>query len=329
MVFFESILPQAIAFGVIYLFGCTGEIVMEKSGHLNLGIPGVMCFGALGGCYGASLCMSMFADDYTKANYFLLVLFVLIFSAILSAIAGLIYGFLTVTLKCNQNVTGLALTIFGGGFADFFMTSLYDKNRGAFSAGASILKTGFPFASNLGVVGNIFFSHGFFVYFAIIISIITAFVLKRSKLGRHLRAVGENPSTADAAGINVTRYKYGAILTGSIIAGFAGAFYAMDYNRGTWENSSTVQGYGWLAIALVIFVVWKPILAIFGSILFGLLYILPTYVSGNDISTAVQSAIELIPYISTIIVLIITSIFGSKSIQPPASLGLPYFREER
>lgn len=327
MIFFESLLPQAIALGVVFLFGCTGEIIMEKAGHLNLGIPGVMCFGALGGCYGASLCLSLFQSDYSQTNYFLLILFISVFCVIFSLIAGLIYGVLTVTLKCNQNVTGLALTIFGGGLVDFFMSSLYDKNRGSFAAGAGIVKTSFPFASSLGAFGQIFFGHGFFVYFAIVVAIVSALVLKRTRLGRHLRAVGENPATADAAGINVSRYKFGAILTGSAIAGFAGAFYVMDFSRGTWENSSTIQGYGWLAIALVIFVVWKPLLGIFGSIIFGTLYILPQYLNGFE--PAQKSLIELLPYFITIIVLVVTSIVGKKSIQPPSSLGLPYFREER
>ena len=197
----------------------------------------------------------------------------LVFSALFSAIAGLIYGVLTVSLRCNQNVTGLVLTTFGGGIADYFMSSV-DKTY--FSQASKILSSYPLWADNLGAFGKIFFAHGFLVYFAIVIAILTAVILKKTRIGLNLRSVGENPAAADADGVNVNAYKYSAILTGSIIAGFSGLFYVMDYVGGSWENSSTIQAFGWLAIALVIFVVWKPSLAILGSILFGFLYILLT-----------------------------------------------------
>lgn len=322
---FTLLLQSGIAIATVFLFGCVGEILMEKAGHLNLGIPGVMCFGTLGGCLGVSIFMSNYAYDYSKAPWFGLMVVALLFSALFSAIAGLIYGFLTVSLRANQNVTGLALTTFGAGLADYFM-NVIDKS--SFSQAAKIIRTCLPFAKNSdNWFIEIFFQHGFLVYFAIIISIIVAIVLRKTRVGLNLRAIGENPAAADAAGINVNLYKYIAILQGSIIAGFGGLFYVMDYVGGSWENSNTIQAFGWLALALVIFTIWRSNLAIFGSIIFGVLYILPSFVTG--ISFLQMKAMNLIPYIATVLVLILTSIIGKKSVQPPASLGLSYFREDR
>jgi len=158
-------------------------------------------------------------------------------------------------------------------------------------------------------------------------AIVASIVLKKTKVGLSLRAIGENPATADAAGINITKYKYLTILIGSGISGLGGLFYVMDYVGGSWENSFTIQSFGWLAIALVIFSIWKPIVAIFGSIVFGFLYVAPSFITG--ISSVEKYVLGMLPYIVTIIVLVITSIVGKQSVQPPAALGNSYFREDR
>ena len=202
-------------------------------------------------------------------------------------------------------------------------------NGRALLAAASVkAKSYLPFADSLGAFGKIFLSHGILVYFAIALAIVAALFLKKTKAGLRLRAVGENPGTADAVGINVTAYKYGAILIGSAIAGLGGLFYVLDYNCGTFDNTMTIQAFGWLAIALVIFTMWKPDLSILGSIVFGALYILGAKITGLS-TLGQQELIKLLPYIVTILVLILTSIFGGKSVQPPAALGTNYFREER
>lgn len=318
------IITNAISIGTVFLFGCLGEILMEKSGHLNLGIPGVMCFGTLGGCLGVSILMSNYSSNPSSAPWFLLIVMALLFSALFSAIAGLIYAFLTISLRANQNVTGLALATFGGGIVDFFMTKV-DKTY--FSYASRIISSHLSIADQWGEFGSIVFGHGILVYLAIIIAIIVAVVLKRTKVGLSLRSIGENPGAADAAGINIEKYKYTAIIIGSIIAGFGGLFYVMEYVGGSYENSSTIQAFGWLALALVIFSIWKPSIAIIGSFIFGALFILPNFVSG--ISFLEMKLMNLIPYVATVIVLIVTSIVGRKSVQPPEALGLPYFREER
>ena len=170
-----------------------------------------------------------------------------------------------------------------------------------------------------------FLSYGFLAYLAILIALVAAFVLKRTRTGLHLRAVGENPATADAAGINVTRYKYLATCVGSMIAGLGGLYYVMDYASGVWSNNAFGDR-GWLAIALVIFTIWRPSVSILASILFGGCYILYLYIPGP---IAVKELYKMIPYVVTLVVLILVSIRKKREDQPPASLGLPYFREER
>lgn len=318
------LLSSAISFSAIFLYGCVGEIITEKSGQLNLGIPGIMCSGTAGGCWGIALYMSAL-ENPDNPNYVLLILIGVLTAFLFAAAVGAIYGVLTVYLKCNQNITGLALTTFGAGFTQFIMDNYVKRN--GFTVASTYIAKSLPFAEDLGAFGEIFLSHGLLVYLAIAIAIITAIILKKTKVGLRLRAVGENPAAADAVGINVSKYKFLAILIGSGIAGLGGFFYTMDYVQGVYENYATIESFGWLAIALVIFAVWRPNVAIFGSLLFGVLYILPNVI---DIKSSAQAAlISIIPYVVTALVLLVISITGSKNAQPPASLGLNYFREER
>ncbi len=323
---FATIIKKAIEQGIPLLFGSTGEIITEKSGNLNLGIPGIMYMGGSCGVIGAYL--------YEKAaetpNPALCILIPLLASLVGSALAAFIYAFLTITLRANQNVTGLALTTFGVGFGDFFGGSLTKifSNGGNLSVKttADYFKTSLPFAKNLGWFGEIFLSYGFLAYIAVIIAILAAIFLKKTRAGLHLRAVGENPATADAAGINVTKYKYLATVIGGAIAGLGGLYFIIDYTGGSWTNGGFGDR-GWLAIALVIFALWKPNIGILGSFLFGGLYIAYSYISG--LSRSAVAIFNMLPYVVTIFVLILTSIRNRRENQPPASLGLAYFREER
>lgn len=307
-----SFISGAISFGTTFLFGSTGETITEKSGHLNLGIPGIMCFGALGGCVGVSMVGSV---------TFLTVFVAILMSFLFAGLLGALYCFLTVTLRANQNVTGLAITTFGTGATNFFITLVEDKS---FSSASTHFTKLFTFYDKLGWFGELFLSYGILVYVAIAIAILTSYFLNKTKHGLHLRAVGENPATADAVGISVTRYRYLATIIGSGIAGLGGLFYIMDYLTGSWEYS--IDALGWLSIALVIFTVWKPNWGILGSYAFGGLYILANYIK---VSFSMMSILKMVPFVVTIIVLIITSIRGNKETQPPLSLGLNYFREER
>ena len=322
-----AFIQRAIVQGIPLLFGSTGEIITEKAGHLNLGTAGVMYVGGIAGVIGAFV----YENSVETINPVLAVIIPILTSMIGSLIMGLIYSFLTVTLRANQNVTGLALTTFGVGVGNFFGGSLIKLTNSelpsiALSATSNCFKTKIPFADNLGWFGDIFLSYSFLAYAAIIIALFASFFFNKTRAGLSLRAIGENPATADAAGINVSKYKYIATCTGSIIAGLGGLYYVMDYACGVWSNDGFGDR-GWLAIALVIFAVWKPKFSIFGSILFGGLLVVHNYIP--NLNMASQEIFKMTPYVVTILVLIIISMKRKRENQPPASLGLSYFREER
>ncbi|MBQ1848637.1 MAG: ABC transporter permease [Clostridia bacterium] len=312
---FITFLIKAVIQGTPLLFGATGEIITEKSGNLNLGIPGIMYIGAISSVIGGFL----YKENAAVLVPALSILIPFISCLIGSLLASLIYGFLTITLRANQNVTGLALTTFGIGFGNFFGGSLI-KLTGSTTPYLALSKLSSAYCSFLP-----FGTSGFLVYLAAVIAIIASFVIKRTRVGLQLRAVGENPATADAAGINVTRYKYFATCIGGMIAGLGGLFYIMDYSGGIWQNDGFGDR-GWLAIAIVIFALWKPIVAIFGSYIFGGLYILYNYVNVN---MQMQPLMKMLPYVVTVVVLIAVSVRRKREYQPPASLGLSYFREDR
>ena len=322
---------RAILLGVPLLFGSVGEIITEKSGHLNLGIPGVMYVGGISGVIGSFLYENACGNDIANMNPFLAVCIPLLCSIIGSVLMGLIYSFFTVTLRANQNVTGLALTTFGIGLGNFFggsLIKLVDSEMPsiALTKTSSFFTTKLPFADSLGWVGELLFSHDFLTYVAIIIAVAATIVLKRTRVGLNLRSVGENPATADAAGINVSSYKYLATMIGSAVAGLGGLQYVFAYANGVWSNNAFGDR-GWMAIALVIFALWNPSLAIAGSFLFGALCNANNYIQG--LGTETQELFKMLPYIVTIIVLVFTSMRKKREHQPPESLGLSYFREDR
>ncbi len=325
-----AFIQRAVVQGIPLLFGSTGEILTEKSGNLNLGIPGIMYVGGISGVIGAFVYEQSLANT-ADINPFLGVMIPMTCSILGSLMMGLIYAFLTVTLRANQNVTGLALTTFGTGFGNFFGGSLIrlvdsDVPSITLTATSNCFRKTLPFADDLGWFGQIFLSYSFLAYMAVVLALVAAYVLNRTRVGLQLRAVGENPATADVAGINVNKYKYVATCAGSVIAGFGGLYYVMDYACGVWSNDGFGDR-GWLAIALVIFAVWRPNISILGSILFGGLFIVHNYIPNIGMST--QELFKMLPYIVTIVVLIIISMRKHRENQPPAHLGISYFREER
>lgn len=321
-----SFLHSSIVQGIPLLFGATGEILTEKSGHLNLGIPGIMYVGGISGIVGGYL----YEHFCERPVALLCILIPLVCSFVGSGLMALIYCFLTVTLRANQNVTGLALTTFGTGVGNFLGGSLLSFFGE--SGSISLLTIGkwykaYPaFADKLGIFGEIFLSYGFLAYLAVIVAVLVHHFLNKTRTGLNLRAVGENPATADAAGINVTRYKYLSTLLGGMIAGLGGLYFVMDYTGGTWTNNGFGDR-GWLAIAIVIFALWKPARAIWCAFVFGGLYICAVLIPG--LSTAAKEVIKMAPYIVTILVLVLSSVHDRRENQPPAHLGLNYFREDR
>ena len=355
-----SFLPRAVSQGIPLLYGSTGEIITQKSGNMNLGIPGVMYVGGICGVIGAFVYEQSLPSPEAM-NPFFAVLIPLLFCLLGSLLMGALFCFLTVTLRANQNVTGLAMTTFGVGFGNFFGGSLVklagaDMPYLALTATSNCFKKTLPLAAilnswgdsideacgKMGVFGDklgnvidfifdafgeVLLNYSFLVYLAILIALIASFIINRTRTGLHLRAVGENPATADSAGINVNLYKYVATCLGCMIAGLGGLYYVMDYANGIWANNAFGDR-GWLAIALVIFTVWRPNIGVVASFLFGGLYILHMYIP-SGMNLAVKELYKMLPYVVTIIVLIISSLRNQRDKQPPQSLGLPYFREDR
>ena len=307
---------------ILFLFGSTGEIITEKSGHLNMGTPGIMCMGATGAVVGAKVYLSAIGGA-GNANAVFAILIPMLFCCLFAGITGLLYCFLVDSLQCNQNVTGLTITTLGGGIFPF--VSAIAGNEGFSLLSSKYYIRVFP--QNFCEANwftQMFMSYGFLVYFAIIIAVAALLIFKKTKIGLSLRAVGENPSTADASGINVIGYKYVATIVGSAISGLGGLYYLMVMNNGALEFN--VESFGWLAVALVIFAIWNPGFAILGSFIFAAFYQLPIFIPSSG---GTGKIIELIPYFVTIVVLIIISLFNKRETQPPSGLGVNYFSEDR
>ena len=310
-------LIDSLAFGAVFMYGSTGEILTEKAGHLNLGIPGIMCMGGAGGC----LILNFIGKSSLPG--FLIVILGILGALILSMLMGAIYSFLTVTLRANQNVTGLALTTFGVGLMKVIFSKL---SASVYLVGPKQLYR-WPFAGRTDAFQYL----GVLFFLAVAVAIAASYILYRTKIGLHLRAVGENPGTADAVGINVTKYKYAATCIGSGIAGLGGFYYIIDYMTSQ-EAYLSIEAFGWLSIALVIFVLWRPHMTILGSTVFGCLFSCSSYIANIEwitITMAAKPLMKMLPYVVTILVLVVTSIRNKREDQPPMSLGLPYFREER
>lgn len=313
-----TFLIAAIKAGTPLLFGTTGEIVTERSGNLNLGVEGMMYMGAFAGFY----------VGYKTGSLLLAIL-----GAFLAGVGGaLIYAFLTVTLRANQNVTGLTLTIFGTGFANFFGEWMISQTPGGQpklpeNLTAALAERPLPLLGDIPILGDLLFSYNPLVYLGVVVALVCGFYLSKTRAGLTTRSVGENPAAADAAGINVSLVKYLNILLGGGICGLGGAYISLINGGGVWNNNS-VNGQGWIAVALVIFASWSPIKALLGSLVFGGFSVLQFYIPKNilPIPTAIYT---MLPFLVTAVVLIITSMRQSKKHAQPASCGLNYFREER
>ena len=322
-----SFLHNIVVYNIPLLYGTVGEIVVEKSGSLNLGVEGIMAvgaiFGYIFGCYANSLGVGILV------------------SFLAGALCGLLFAALTVSLQANQNITGLTLTTFGLGIYFFVGNGLKAVNWPVMSDYANI-KNGFsdiaiPLLSDIPLIGKGFFSHNILVYLGIFIALVMWWYLKHTTPGLRLRAVGENPAAADSVGINVKRYKYLHICLGCGIMGIGGYYMGLNMS-GSFNSNCWINGYGWIAVALVIFANWSPVLAILGTFVFGFFNTLR--VSGSSLAAAFPSVLgwlakiptqlyQALPFIITAIVLIVSSIRTKRGSGLPASLGLNYFREDR
>jgi len=316
----------AVIAGTPLLFATLGEILTEKSGNLNLGVEGMMFMGAVSGLAAVFLLEIGLGIQLAGAAALLLAM---LGAFIAGAFGALLYSVLVVSFRTQQNVTGLALTIFGIGFGNFFGDFLGRLSPLGFMGISGRAQGGFaslqiPILSDIPILGPLLFSYNILVYFAVAIAILLSIFLNRTRWGLNLRAVGENPATADAASINVTRYKYLATCIGGGICGLGGMYLAAVTLGGAWVHNA-IQGQGWIAVALVIFVTWSPGRALWGALVFGGLMVMRLYV---PLGIPMQ-IYDMFPFLATILVLIATSIRQSKEHSPPGLLGENYFREER
>ncbi|MBQ4565666.1 MAG: ABC transporter permease [Oscillospiraceae bacterium] len=328
MTFIVTLIVAAISYSTPLLFGTLGEILTEKSGNLNLGVEGIMYMGGAIGLGGVFYYEKIVGAG--NANVIVAFAVAILFALLAGALASLIFSFITITLRANQNVTGLALSIFGTGVGQFVGEYMRIQAGGYVSISNDLkeafIASPFPnFLQNIPIIGDILFGHSFFFYLAVVLAICLHIFLKKTRTGLYLRSVGESPATADAAGINVTKNKYLATIIGGGISAIGGMVYIVTLAGCTW-NHEGLAGFGWLAVALVIFCLWRPLSAIWGSVLFGALMILYTRLQIPFIPTELY---KILPYVVTVVVLVISSMRNNKEKQPPASLGLAYFREER
>lgn len=306
-----SFFAAAIVAGTPLLFATLGELITEKGGNLNLGVEGMMLMGAVIG----------FAVGLATTNP----VFALLGAAAAGAMGAGIYAFLTVCLRANQVVAGLALTIFGTGFASFLGKDLVGQVMPA-GIKAFFHPIVIPIIGNIPILGEIFFRQDIFVYFGYLAVIISGIYLFKTRKGLNLRAVGENAAAADASGINVNLYKYVHTILGGALCGLGGAYLSLVYVP-AWQENVT-GGRGWIAVALVIFASWNPYKAIIGAFLFGGLDIIGFRLQGQNIQVS-QFLIDMLPYIATVVALILSTNKNKKESQPPKDLSIPYFREER
>ena len=322
-----SFIHNIVVYNIPLLYGTVGEIVAEKSGSLNLGVEGIMAVGAIFGyiigCFTNSLLVGILAAFLT------------------AALCGLLFAVMTVSLQANQNITGLTLTTFGLGIY-FFVGNGLKASGWPIMGNYPGIKDGFadlpiPLLSEIPLIGKGLFSHNILVYLGIAIALVMWWYLNRTTPGLKLRAVGENPGAADSVGINVRRMKYLHIALGCGIMGIGGYYMGLNMS-GSFNSSCWINGYGWIAVALVIFANWNPALAIGGTFVFGFFNTLR--VSGSSLAAAFPGALgwlaviptqlyQALPFVITAIVLVASSIRSRQGSGLPASLGVNYFREER
>lgn len=303
-----SILSVSILYAVTVLYATIGEIFAQRAGVMNLGLEGLMLMGAMSG----------YLVTVRTQNLALAILVVILVGAVL----GLVFAFVTVTLKADQTVTGMAMLTFGTGLSGFL-----GKSVCGVPANMMFEPIAIPLLSKIPIIGPSFFNQSIMCYAMYLIIPASMIYIYKTRAGSILRALGENPAALDSAGYNVFALRYAYVIFGSIMGTLGGASITLAYTN-FWSDGMT-SGKGWIAVALVVFAAWNPLIAAMGAMLFGLISVV-----GIDIQMymrAIPSQVfSSLPYVATFIALIFTTgNFRKKRSDAPSALTIPYDREER
>jgi general nucleoside transport system permease protein len=314
------ILAAGVQFGTGLLFPALGELLAERTGVLNLGVQGMMLMGGTAGFWAA--------QKLAGSGSFVALTCAIAFAALVGALTALVHAFLVITLRVNQIVSGLALTItFGSlGLAAFVGDTLSLAQPQTVPSFKDLDVLGLR---DVPIVGPIVFSQNLMVYVGVVATALTWWYLAKTRPGLDARAVGETPGAADALGIDVARVRYAHTLLGGALAGVGGAYYALALLQGSWTEDLT-SGDGWIAVALVVFAFWRPELTLVGAYLFGALKGMSDTFQAKGIDIVPIDVLTALPFLMTIVVLVIASVgFARQRLGAPAALGIPYVREER
>ncbi len=311
------IAASAVLYGTPLFFAALGELFAERSGVLNLGVEGMMLIGAVCGAW---------ASQHVPGTSWFVVLASICIGACAAGLVALLHAFLVITLRTNQTVAGLSITIFAGGLGlSSYFANVWDVAAQPATHPIRILNT-FGWA-DLPIVGPIIFHQTILTYASWVLVVLSSIYLFRTRIGLNLRAVGESPATADAMGINVIKYRYVHTVIGGLLAGVAGVYYSLTIMP-TWVDGMT-KGAGWIAIALVIFGFWRPYVTLAGAYLFGALQSLALMLKARNVSIN-GDILNALPFIVTIVILVaLSSAWARKRLGAPAALGIAYEREER
>ncbi len=312
-----ALIASGIVYGTPLLLGGLGELLAERSGVMNLGLEGMFLVGAV---------TAFWISQLVGGSSWLGIGAAELVAVIAGALMALIHAFLTVTLRANQVVAGLALAIFGGaaGLSSYLGNI---GNLGGQSGTHKLHAINVPGLTDIPVLGPIVFHQDVVVYASWVLVVLAAIYLYRTRLGLHLRAVGEEPKAADAMGINVFAYRYIHTILGGALAGAAGAYYTLAISP-TWSNGVTA-GQGWIALALTIFAFWNPWFVLIGAYLFGIITSLGFVLQTRGVHLAPELFASL-PYLITILVLVaVSTALAHRRLGAPAGLGIPFVREEQ
>jgi simple sugar transport system permease protein len=308
---------SAIFYGTPLIFAAVGELLAERSGVLNLGVEGMMLMGAVSAFWGV---------QHLSGPDWLVLLLATMIGGAAALMTALIHAILSVGLRANQIVSGLALTIFAGvtGLSSYVGNVAHLGGQPALHEFTAVNISGL---SDAPIVGPILFHQNTLVYVSWAVVVLAWAYLYRTRTGLHVRAVGESPETADVMGVNVAAYRYLHTLVGGLLAGVGGAYYSLAITP-NWIDGMT-SGAGWIAIALVIFAFWRPELTLVGAYLFGVFSSLGFVLQERQVHLPPE-VFGALPYVMTVVVLVVVSTGWAKQrLGAPASLGTPYVREER